>query len=124
MAMAEQSEFSWGNGLQAPQGRGYVPSAFDRLKATRLTDHDNPDASEEAVLEFGVSVSGLDEDGIYIPGNQRMNTTVLVQESEATASSGQFTPIDPSRYNRGHESDGEQDGSGAAWRASVPPNRV
>lgn len=122
--MAEQSEFSWGIGLQAPPARGYVPDAFDRLKATRLTDHDNPEASEEAILEANVTVSSRDENGIYIPGNQRMNSTPLVQETAPIASTGQFKPIDPTKYNPGHESDGEQDGSGAAWRASVPPNPI
>ena len=122
--MAEQSEFSWGMGLQAPPARGYVPTAFDRLKASRLTDIDNPEASEDAILEFGASMSGLDENGIYVPGDQRMNTTSLVTEDEARASTGQFAPLDPLRYNPGHEADGEQDGSGAAWRASVPPNRL
>lgn len=141
--MTAPGEYSWGAGLTPPPNRdfgggGYVPTAYDRLRATRLTDRDNPTASEQAILEGTATRSTVasEEKGVvYSGGDLRAvpsgigddfdGPTPLVSVAEmarsAALSQGQHRIIDPSKWNKGHESDGEQDGSGAAWRASVPP---
>lgn len=119
--MTDHGEFSWGSGLMPPTARGYTPTAYDRLRATRMTDPANPEASEEAVLDGTATHSTTDADGLYVPGDMKADITPLTTETGPAPSSGQHKPVDPSRYNSGHEADGEQDGAGAAWRASVPP---
>ncbi len=118
--MGDPSEFSHGSGLQPPQSRGYVPTAYDRLLATRLTDPANPNASESAILEGNVSVSTVDADGRYVPGDQRSGTTPRVVETGPAPATGQHTPVDPSTYNKGHDPEGLQDGEGEQWRATIP----
>lgn len=120
--MSTESELSWGTGLMAPQGRGYVPTAYDRLRASRMTDSSNPDANEDAILEGTATHSTTDRDGLYVAGDMKADITPLVTETGPSSSSGQHKIVDPLRFNPGHEADGFQDGSGAAWRASVPPN--
>lgn len=99
-----------------------MPTAYDRLRATRMTDPANPNASEEAILEGTATHSSLDSDGRPVDGDMLPEITPLVLETGPSASTGQHKPIDPSTWNPGHEADGLQDGAGAAWRASVPPN--
>lgn len=122
--MVDESEFSHGSGLMAPQGRGYVPTAYDRLRATRLTDPANPNANEENVLLPNPSQTSTDKDGVVTPGDQKSGSTIMVTETGGASTSGQHAIIDPSKWNKGHEPDGEQDGSGQAWRDSMPPNPV
>lgn len=120
--MGNPSEFNHGSGLQAAPQRGYVPTPLDRLLASRKTDPANPDANEDNILNGTQTVSHLDKDGIYVPGDMRAEATPLVTETDALPVTGQFKRIDPLKYNPGHDPEGMQDGSGAAWRASVPPN--
>lgn len=130
-------EFSWGPGLQENRARGAgLPSspgnpggerpltAFERLQATRMTDPDNPEANEDDVYNQNVTQSGLNEDGTYRPGTLRSGVTKRVTQGPTAPSAGQHAKIDPSKYNVGHSPDGYQDGSGQAWRDSVPPNPV
>lgn len=124
IAMADQSEFSYGSGLMAPQGRGHVPTPFERLRAMRLTDPSNPNANEENVLLPNVSQTGTDEDGRYLPGDQKSGSTPMVVETGGASATGQHKPIDPGKWNKDHYADGFQDGSGEAWRQSMPPNPV
>lgn len=132
------SEFSWGRGLAAPrpaiggQGGGGVLngmesqglSPYEQLRATRMTDPDNPDADESLVYVKDATVSGENEDGTYKPGNLRPGATPPVREDGVLPSGGQHGIIDPTKYNPGHEPDGFQDGEGQTWRDSVPPNPV
>ena len=132
------SDFSWGLGLTPPlvgsggQGGGAVGtgssprtlSAYERLKATRMTDPSNPDASENDVYNKNVTKSGSNPDGTYKPGTLRPGATPPVRMDPVLPSGGQHGTIDPTKYNPGHEPDGFQDGEGQAWRDSVPPNPV
>lgn len=133
------SEFSWGLGLAPPrpaiggQGGGGVGtgmesqplSQYEQLRAIRMTDPSNPEASEDDVFKKGVTHSGTNEDGTYRPGTLRPGITAPVTMDEALPSpSGQHGIIDPAKYNPGHEPDGLQDGEGSSWRDSIPPNPV
>ena len=130
-------EFSWGPGMMENRARGSgLPSspgnpggdrgltAFEQLQATRMTDTDNPDANEDDVYNVDVSASGVNEDGTYKPGTLRSSVTKRVTQDPVLPTAGQHARLDASKYNPDHEADGYQDGSGAAWRASVPPNPV
>lgn len=129
--------FSWGPGLMENRGRGSsLPSspgnpggeraltAFEQLQAMRMTDTDNPEANEDDVYNVGVTQSGLNEDGTYKPGTLRAGVTKRVVQDATLPQSGQHGKLDASKYNPDHEADGYQDGSGQAWRDSVPPNPV
>lgn len=132
------TELSWGAGLAAPrpqipgQGGGGVGkgmesqplSPYEQLRATRMTDSANPDASEDDVFVNGATHSGTNEDGTYKPGTLRPGVTAPVTQGNVLPGNGQHGIIDPSRYNPGHEADGYQDGEGQAWRDSIPPNPV
>ena len=133
------SEFSHGPGLTAPLvgsggqgGAGLAGgqaartlSAYERLRATRLTDPANPEASEEDVYLNGATQSGVNEDGTYKPGTLRPEVTPPMRmDPVLPPPTGQDAIIDPSKYNPGHEPDGYQDGEGQTWRDSVPPNPV
>lgn len=133
------SEFSYGPGLADArvaipgQGGGGVGegmasralSAYEQLRATRLTDPSNPDANENDVFVKDATHSGSNEDGTYRPGTLRPDVTApVVVEAALPSPVGQHAMIDPSKYNPGHEPDGYQDGEGQAWRDSVPPNPV
>lgn len=115
------SEFSWESGIQANPKRGYVPNGYDRLRAIHQSDPDNPEASEEAILNGTASEGSYDEDGLWQPGDLRDGATNPVTESGELPTTGK---VDSSKYNPGHEPDGLQDGEGKAWRDSVPPNPV
>lgn len=119
-----ESEFSWGEGLAPPVERGAVPTQMDLLIAMRQTDPANPDASEEATRVKGARNSYLGEDGIYVAGELRVGATAVMREAGPSSTSGQHTPIDVNRYEKTHQPDGQQDGLGAAWRDSLPPNPV
>lgn len=138
----EESEFSWGGGLHPPLNRGGTLSAYDRLRATRMTDPDNPDASEDDVwsptvttshgaseIEVGPEGTGP-ELGEWVPGTLRAGTTQAVTETEPSSTSGQHKKIYSDRYNGprngrpAHDPEGYQDGAGAEWRNSIPPNPV
>lgn len=120
--MAEHGEFSWGGGLMPPQGRGYVPTAYDRLVASRKTDAANPEASEDAILEGTATNSSTDSNDQYVPGDMRTGVVPMVTETGPAPSTGQHKPIDPAVYQKGHDPEGEQDGKGVEWRKSLPPN--
>ena len=122
--MGDHSEFSWGSGLMPPQGRGYVPTAYDRLVASRKTDAANPEASEDAILEGTATNSSTNSNDQYVPGDMRAEVTPMVTETGPAPSAGQHKIIDPSVYQKGHDPEGEQDGKGMEWRASQPPNPI
>lgn len=124
-------EFSWGEGLVSPPGRGGVPTLHDRHRARFITDQDNPDADENAVLELNATQSRLEKvgevEGVYVAGHLRGGATPMVTQDGPVPTTGQFRKIDPSLPKGGHNdhhADGMQDGSGDAWRASLPPNPV
>lgn len=123
-------EFSWGPGLMPNRdaGGGNVPgpglSSYDQLRATRMTDPANPEASEDDVFSRGVSVSSADSEGRHVAGTLRESVTPAVRTNPGMPSTGQHGRIVSGEFNYGHQSDGLQDGSGAAWRASVPSNPV
>ena len=138
-AESRGSEFSHGPGLTAPlvgsggQGGASLAggqdartlSAYEQLRATRLTDPANPEANEDDVFTKNVTHSGSNEDGTYKPGTLRPGVTAPMKMDPVLPSpTGQDAIIDPSKYNPGHEPDGYQDGAGQAWRDSVPPNPV
>lgn len=134
--MSGIGEFEWGAGLHPPLGvdpggnGGAVVSPYDRLRATRMTESTNPDASEDDVWSASVTQSEVDEDGMWVAGTLRTGTTVPVTETGPAPSDGQHRIIHTDRYNPAsdgrpkHYADGYQDGEGEAWRASIPPNPV
>ena len=120
----DPSEFSHGRGLAGNLGRGYVLSPYEKLKATRMTDPGNPEASEEDVYTESATHSSVDADGVYVAGTLRSGVTKPVTQSGEIPSSGQHKRLDPSRYTPGHDPEGDQSGEAARWRNSVPPNPV
>lgn len=122
--MADYGDFSYGSGLMAPPERGHIPTAYERLRATRLTDPSNPEASEDAVLTPNATHSSTDSLGVYVPGDLKPGVTPMVTETGPAPSTGQHKIINPLVPNEGHEADGEQNGAGRLWRASVPSNPV
>lgn len=127
--MTAAGEFSHGGGILPPQGRGYVPTNLDRHRARMQTDSANPEANEEDALLPNSTESSLSTDGLgtYVPGTRRSGSTPLVTETGGLPATGQFKRLDPSLPKGGdpeHYADGLQDGSGDAWRASLPPNPV
>lgn len=129
--MGDISEFSWGSGNVPNPASGYPLSAFDRLRATRLTDPSNPEASEDDVYSPNVSRSeGDPELGTYASGTLRAGATQPVTEERFAPTAGQHRVIHSDRYNPPsggrpkHYPDGYQDGAGEEWRNSVPPNPV
>ena len=129
--MSNHGEFSWGSGLIPNPASGYPLSAYDQLRATRLTDPANPEASEDDVYSPTVTQSHVDEaTGLFVYGTLRPSATQPVTEAEFAPTDGQHKIVDPSRYNYAeggrpaHDPEGYQDGAGQAWRDSVPPNPV
>lgn len=86
------------------------------------SDPDNPDASEENILNGLASEGEYDSEGAWVPGDLRYGATNPVTESGALPTDG--ARVDPSKYQKDHEPDGLQNGEGKAWRESVPPNPV
>ncbi|UVK63885.1 hypothetical protein SEA_LILYPAD_82 [Gordonia phage LilyPad] len=118
-------EFSYGDGLVAPPSAGHQLTPYEQLRATRLTDTANPEANEDDVFVKGATQGHTDpETGLYVPGTLRPGVTPPVQEEGRPPAVGQHRTIDPSRYNKGHDPEGMQDGEGQAWRDSIPPNPV
>lgn len=118
-----ESEFSWGEGLAPPVERGAVPTAYDALVAIHQTDPANPDANEEATRVAGARNSYL-EGGIYVAGELRVGATGVMREVGPSSTSGQHARVNTQAYQEDHQPDGQQDGLGAAWRDSLPPNPV
>lgn len=122
-----EGEFSYGQGIIPSLVRGYVPDNRDMLLAIRQTDSENPAASAMAALAANPSQGSFDELGVWTPGDLRADATPLVRENTPSSTVGQHKRLDPSRARGGdpaHHPDGVQDGSGDAWRASLPPNPV
>jgi hypothetical protein len=116
-----ESEFSYGKGMVPPQNRGYIPTNRDLLNAAYQTDPANEGATVEGTLVANPSQSHPDPiTGVYVPGDLDQYATPRVRETGPSVPAG----IDPGKYNPGHYADGLQDGSGDAWRASLPPNPV
>jgi hypothetical protein len=116
-----ETEFSHGKGLVPPQVRGYVPTDRVWLNAAYQTDPGNPEASIEGTLVANPTQSHRDPvTGVYVPGDLDVSATPRVREVGPSKPAG----IDTSKYNPGHFADGQQDGLGDAWRASLPPNPV
>lgn len=113
-----ESEFSHGKGMSPPEVRGYIPTNVDQLLAERQTDPANPDASWQGTRSASPTVSHLDSLGRYVPGDLRPEATPRVRESGLSGG----TRINPAVVNADHYADGLQDGSGDAWRASLPAN--
>lgn len=135
--MTSPSEFSWGAGLSSPivgpdgSSPGHPEATpHDQHRAAFLTDSANPNALVEDVFNKDVTQGYTDETtGLFVPGTLRPDVTAPVKESGPPARSGQFYPVDPSKFNRipgrgDHDPEGMQDGEGKAWRDSVPPNPV
>lgn len=101
-----ESEYSWGKGLSAPAVRGYEPTNFDEMKRQMAIVTD----IEGADVEYGEAT--------------RPGFTPRVREVGPSSKVGQHKPVDTSVYTEGHYADGQQDGLGDAWRASLPPNPV
>lgn len=129
------SEYSWGPGLFPNRSAGSsLPStpgnpggeaaltAFERARATRMTDPANPEANEQDVYSVGVTHSSTNADGTWKPGTLREGVTTPVRVGPGLPTGGQHGKIYSDRFNPGHEPDGVQNGEGAAWRDSVPPN--
>ena len=128
---SEESEFGSGRGLHPPLGRGAVLSPYDRLRATRMTDSSNPEASEDDVWSPTVTQTHTDpKTGLCVSGTLRPGVTVPVVETGPSSTSGQHKIVRTDAYNPpsggrpAHDPEGYQDGEGAAWRNSVPPNPV
>jgi hypothetical protein len=120
-----ESEFSYGQGLSAPEARGHEPTQYEQLVAMRQTDSANPNASEEGTRVTNPTRSHIDpERGTYVPGDLRPEANQMVRETGPSRTDGSFKRIDTSQYNPGHHADGQQDGLGQAWRDSLPPNPV
>lgn len=153
------SDYSWGAGLVPPTvdsgesagsrtgaggGAGAVGrgrSAYEQLRAMRMTDVDNPEASEADVFKVDVSQTSVSpEDGSYVAGTLRAGATKAVTEKKLMGDlvTGQFEKVDPGKFNVRrvrwgndgdgggvvHHSDGLQDGEGDLWREGLPPNPV
>ncbi len=111
-------------------GRGR--SAYEQLRAMRMTDVDNPEASEADVFKVDVSQTSVSpEDGSYVAGTLRAGATKAVTEKKLMGDlvTGQFEKVDPGKFNGDgggvvHHSDGLQDGEGDLWREGLPPNPV
>lgn len=115
------SEFSWGKGLVAPLERGHTPTNRQILSAMYSTDAANPLAEYADVWKTDATTTHIDpKTGQIVNGTMSEWATPKVRESGAVKSAG----INPLKYNPGHYADGLQDGSGDAWRASLPPNPV
>ncbi len=122
-----ESEYSWGAGLLPNPVRGYEPDNRDRLMAIRQTDTTNPAADVEALFKPGVTQGTTDDFDVVTPGNMQRDSTPLVTEVGPSSSVGANRRLNPLKARGGvigWEPDGLQDGSGAAWRASLPPNPV
>lgn len=120
-----ESDFSWGRGMSPPEIRGYELTNFDQLKMAQSTDPSNPGADEARTRVANPTESHIDEStGLWVGGDMREGQTPRVREQGPSSTSGQHAIIDPTKYTKGHYADGHQDGSGDAWRASLPPNPV